>query len=198
MPHICFHYLYQDKLETTQTGFYSLGYITWVRSSKYASIMRSKLYFHDGTEQSLPYTPEPRPATEAATAIFNFFNFWGWTGPRLINSACLCRPLRFDFPLAGLSLISTSVWKHTPHRLRLKERWRESMCHKMLRISLREPSAGINWFEPAVPQQWHHNNRGKWGGVTPPHKPPTSRLHVPRIFPQLGADAAPAPWAARC
>jgi len=66
--------------------------------------------------------------------------------------------------------------------------------HKTLSISLGEQNAG---FEPAVPHQWHHNNRGKWGGVTPPHQPPTSRLHVPRIFPQLEADAADAPQACR-
>lgn len=59
--------------------------------------------FHDGTEQSQPYIPEPRPATEAAPAIFNFFNFSGWTGPPLLNSACLSRALGFYFPLAGLS-----------------------------------------------------------------------------------------------
>lgn len=69
--------------------------------------------------------------------------------------------------------------------------------HKTLSISLAEQSTGISGFEPAVPHQWHHNNRGKWGGVTPPHQPPTSRLHVPQIFPQLGADAADAPRACR-
>lgn len=62
-----------------------------------------KLYFHDGTEQSLPYIPEPRRATKAATAIFNVFNFRGWTGPPLLNAARLSTARGFYFPLAGLS-----------------------------------------------------------------------------------------------
>lgn len=58
----------------------------------------------------------------------------------------------------------------------------------------------MSGFGSAVLHQWHHNNRGKWGGVTPPRPLPTSRLHVPQIFPQLEADAANAPracWAAQ-
>lgn len=62
-----------------------------------------KLYFHDGIEQSLPYIPEPRRATKAATAIFNVFNFRGWTGPPLLNAARLSTARGFYFPLAGLS-----------------------------------------------------------------------------------------------
>lgn len=52
-----------------------------------------------------------------------------------------------------------------------------------------------SWSECVWAWSGTTTTRGKWGGVTAPQQPPTSRLHVLCIFPQLGADGAPAPWA---
>lgn len=58
----------------------------------------------------------------------------------------------------------------------------------------------MGWSLQLPHHQWHHNNRGKWGGVTPPRA--GSSRHAgsmrPAFSPQLKeADAAHAPRACR-